>query len=67
VSTQTAVHIRFPSGYSEVTYAAELPQVGATLKRGDEEWVVVAAELQADGSAIVTLGPEDDGEVASDS
>lgn len=57
MSSQTAVHIRFPSGFSEITYAEDMPKVGDRLKRGEQEWEVVAVEPSPDGCERVTLAP----------
>ena len=57
MSSQIAVHVRFPSGFSEISYATEAPKVGDTLKRGKDEWRVIAVETAHNGSTVVTLGP----------
>ena len=57
-----AVRIRFPSGFTEITYS-EAPKVGDRLTRGDDEWEVIAVEEEFDGISVVTLGPAGNGKV----
>jgi hypothetical protein len=51
--------VRFPEGSTEFTFAAHAPRVGDRLKRGDQEWVVLAVETDANGNTVVSLGPAD--------
>ena len=53
---QTAVRVRFPSGWTEINYA-EAPQVGNKLTRGKDEWEVVAVDTDTNGYTVVALGP----------
>jgi hypothetical protein len=57
---QTALSVRFPSGLSELTHAAVTPEVGDKLRRGQEEWQVVAVESDGTGFTVITLGPLDE-------
>jgi hypothetical protein len=59
------VSIRFPTGESEFRITAETPQVGDTLKRGDDEWLVSDIGADENGRAIVILGPLDGGTVVT--
>ena len=59
MSSQTAVYLRFPSGFSEIKYPEDPPKVGDTLRRGHDTWHVVAVETDANGCAVVTLGQPD--------
>lgn len=61
MSTQEMVRLRFPSGSYEISYGGEEPKVGDRLARGETEWEVIAVEKDADGNAVVTLGPAGDG------
>jgi hypothetical protein len=56
---QTALSVRFPSGVSELTYSAVTPAVGDKLRRGRDEWQVVAVEDGGNELTVVTLGPLD--------
>ena len=53
MSSQTAVQVRFPSGFSETTYAAETPEVGDVLRRGNDMWEVVAVEDVEHGTVVI--------------
>ena len=57
------VRLRFPSGFSEITYRAEEPKVGDRLTRGDDDWEVIAVGKDPNGNVVVTLGPSGGGHV----
>ena len=57
MAVQTPVYVRFPTGFSEITYAADAPKVGDTVRRGADEWVVVDVTTDKNGLSVVTLGP----------
>ena len=58
MSSQTAMILRFPSGFAEISYASEAPKVGDILKRGNESWEVFAVEGVEDACIVVTLGAQ---------
>jgi hypothetical protein len=49
--------VRFPGGTIEFTSAAQTPSVGDKLRRGGDEWLVIAVESDENGNAVVTLAP----------
>jgi hypothetical protein len=57
MDSQTLLTVRFPEGITEFTVAVEAPTVGDTLKRGTDEWNVIAVETDASGHTVVTLAP----------
>ena len=52
-----AVCVRFPGGEVEFSFAAEMPKIGDTLRRGEDEWQVIDVSRDEIGNAVVTLGP----------
>jgi hypothetical protein len=50
------VSVRFPTGESEFRITAEVPKLGDTLTRGDEEWPVSHVGTDENDGTIVTLG-----------
>ena len=61
MSSQEAICVRFPSGNTEYTFTSATPSVGDRVKRGDNEWEVVAIGLDANEHMVVTLGAPGDG------
>jgi hypothetical protein len=55
--SSTALIYRFSRGGSEYRLSEKTPKVGDVLKRDGDNWVVVAVEVQADGTTVVTLRP----------
>jgi hypothetical protein len=58
MSSETAIQLRFPFGSSGTSQAREEPKVGEMLQRGNDEWPVIAAQTDANGNTIVTIGPK---------
>ena len=63
MSTQEAVCVRFPNGEIEFNYAVDVPRVGDKLKRGADEWEVIAVGTDEHGHTVVTLAPPGDGKI----
>ena len=52
--------IRYPEGVSEFRLGASTPRVGDELKRGDDEWQVIAVDTDSHGNTVVTLALNND-------
>ena len=50
--------VRFPSGETEFRMSDEAPDVGDTLKRNGDTWIVEEVTKAADGTSVVTLRPQ---------
>lgn len=60
MDSQLLLTVRFPEGLTEFTLAAQTPNVGDTLKRGSDEWKVIAVEIDDGGeNVVVALAPID--------
>jgi len=52
------VTVRYPSGATEFRMSDEAPNVGDTLKRNGDTWIVEEVTKAADGTSVVTLRPQ---------
>jgi hypothetical protein len=50
--------VRFPSGETEFRMSDEAPDVGDTLKRNGDNWIVEDVTEADDGTFVVTLRPQ---------
>jgi hypothetical protein len=50
--------VRFPSGETEFRMSDEAPDVGDTLKRNGDNWIVEEVTKADDGTSVVTLRPQ---------
>ena len=50
--------VRFPSGATEFRMSDEAPDVGDTLKRNGDNWIVEEVTQADDGTSVVTLRPQ---------
>lgn len=57
MSSETAVQLQSPFGSFEIAGKRE-PMVGETLTQGNDEWPVIAAQPDANGNTLVTIGPK---------
>ena len=55
MSSYEALCVRFPGGKTELTLSTARPVVGDRVKRGEDEWEVVAVERHSDGNTGVEL------------
>lgn len=56
VPASRVICVRYPNGDSEWSSAAEIPEVGDTLRRGGQAWQVVSVEKDAFGNPVLILG-----------
>lgn len=52
------ITIRYPSGAIEFRMSDDAPNVGDTLKRNGDNWIVEEVTKADDGTSVVTLRPQ---------
>ena len=50
--------VRYPSGATEFRMSEDAPDVGDTLKRNGDTWIVEDVTEADDGTSVVTLRPQ---------
>ena len=50
--------VRYPSGATEFRMSDDAPDVGDTLKRNGDNWIVEEVTQAEDGTSVVTLRPQ---------